>query len=187
MIQGPVKYIQVDYWNYWWCVYSTAKDFSPPHWVECSLTDDADGRMPFFHFDLYNLPGLQALLREGTFLPPDHPDHPGFLRRAEALERGASNYFIGALYYRDFTPDLDLCGLPAEKGISLLDLRSPPSSPYYAAVFLAEERPLTPEVLTCWTARLSLPLFGWAFACRIAHAPTRAEALASRLAETAGI
>lgn len=53
MIQGPVKYIQVDYWNYWWCVYSTAKDFSPPHWVECSLTDDADGRMPFFHFDLY--------------------------------------------------------------------------------------------------------------------------------------
>lgn len=183
-----VKYIQIRHWEYWWDVYGCGEPNDPlPHAVEFSLTDDEAGSAPFFHFDLYNLPGLQALLREGTFLPPDHPDHPGFLRRAEALERGASNYFIGALYYRDFTPDLDLCGLPAEKGISLLDLRSPPSSPYYAAVFLAEERPLTPEVLTCWTARLSLPLFGWAFACRIAHAPTRAEALASRLAETAGI
>ena len=113
MIQGPVKYIQVDYWNYWWCVYSTAKDFSPPHWVECSLTDDADGRMPFFHFDLYNLHELHHMIREQDFIPPDHPDYPAFLRRAEALEQGEADFFVGALYSHRVSPSATSLCRPA--------------------------------------------------------------------------
>ena len=179
MIQGPVKYIQVDYWNYWWCVYSTAKDFSPPHWVECSLTDDADGRMPFFHFDLYNLHELHHMIREQDFIPPDHPDYPAFLRRAEALEQGEADFFVGALYYGNFTPGLAFCNQPLPPGGTLLSLRSPPLPPHYAVVFLAETRPITPEILTHWLTRLARPMFSQDFSCLLPHVPTREEAAAS--------
>lgn len=182
-----VKYIQIRHWDYWWGVYEDSGAPAAQPWAaEFSLTDDEAGERVFFHFDLYNLPGLREALRQGDFLPEGHPDRPGFLRRAAALEQGASSYFIGALYYRDFTPDLELCGLPAEKGIPLLDLRSPPASPYCAVIFLAEERPLTPEVLTQWMEQLSRPLFGRAFACRIAHVPSRAEVQLSRLSDGGG-
>ena len=154
MNQGPIKYVQVDYWNYWWRVYSTGREFSPPHWAECSLTDDVSGETPFFHFDLYNLHELRHMIREQDFIQPDHPDYPAFLRRAETLERGEADFFIGALYYKDFTPDLAFCNQPLSPDRTLTELHSPPLSPHYAVLFLAEERPLTPEVLTHWLTRI---------------------------------
>lgn len=178
-MKHPQKYIQIRHWDYWWSVYQCGQTApAAPNTVECSLTDDEEGGSLFFHFDLFNLPGLRSILREGAFLPADHPDHPDFHRRAEALERGETDYFVGALYYRDVSPDLAFCNLGAEKDISLLDLRMPPASPYYAVLFLAEERSLEPEVLTEWMRQLSRPLFGEAFSVTIANVPTRGEALA---------
>lgn len=179
MNQGPVKYVQVDYWNYWWCVYSTDREFSPPHWVECSLTDDASGETPFFHFDLYNLHQLRHMIREQDFIQPDHPDYPAFLRQAETLERSEADFFIGALYYKDFTPDLAFCNQPLSSDRALTELRSPPLSPHYAVLFLAEERPLIPQVLTHWLTRLARPLFGRDFTALLPRIPTREEAAAS--------
>jgi hypothetical protein len=49
--------------------------------------------------------------------------------------------------------------------------------PYYGVIFLREERPLSPEILTAWVERLSLPLFGRAFSCQFAGVPTRQDAL----------
>lgn len=179
MSQVPVKYIQVDYWNYWWCVYSTGKEFSPPHWVECSLSDDVSGEVPFFHFDLYNLHELRHMLREQEFIQPDRPDYPIFLRQAESLERGETDFFIGALYYRDFTPDLAFCNRPLPSGKTLLDRTSQPLPPHYAVLFLAEEQPLTPEILTQWLTHLARPLFGQDFSCLLPRVPTREESAAS--------
>ncbi len=179
MCQGPVKYIQVDYWNYWWCAYSIEEDFSPPHWVECTLSDDASGSMPFFHFDLYSLHELRHMIQEQDFMPPDHPDYPAFLRRAEELEQEKAEFFIGALYYGNFTPGLSFCNQPLPPGGTLLSLQSPPLPPRYAVIFLSEERPLTPEILTQWLTRLARPLFGQDFSCLLPRVPTREEAAAS--------
>ena len=179
MNQGPVKYVQVDYWNYWWCVYSMGAEFSPPHWVECSLTEDAAGDAPFFRFDLCNLHQLRHMIREQDFIQPDRPDYAVFLHRAETLEQGEADFFIGALYYESFTPDLAFCNPSPSPDYTLPELRSPPLSPHYAVLFLAEERPLTPEVLTHWLTRLARPLFGQDFTALLPRIPTWEEAAAS--------
>jgi hypothetical protein len=44
-------------------------------------------------------------------------------------------------------------------------------------IFLREERPLTPEVLTHWAETLSQPLFGQPFSCTLAQVPSRQEAM----------
>ena len=49
--------------------------------------------------------------------------------------------------------------------------------PYYGVIFLREERPLTPEVLTHWAETLSQPLFGQPFSCTLAQVPSRQEAM----------
>ena len=54
-------------------------------------------------------------------------------------------------------------------------LRGP--APYYGVIFLREERPLTPEVLTHWAETLSQPLFGQPFSCTLAQVPSRQEAM----------
>ena len=46
-------------------------------------------------------------------------------------------------------------------------------------LFLAEERPLTPEVLTHWLTRLARPLFGQDFTALLSRVPTPEEAAAS--------
>ena len=93
------------------------------------------------------------------------------------MEQGERRYFIGGLYYRPFTPDLAFCNQPLMPERTLLDLQAPVASPYYAVVFLAEERPLTPEVLAGWMTQLSCPLFGRTFSAVMAHTPTKEEAL----------
>ena len=50
-------------------------------------------------------------------------------------------------------------------------------APYYGVIFLREERPLTPEVLTHWVETLSRPLFGQQFSCTLAQVPSRQEAM----------
>lgn len=180
MEQHLLKYIRIRHWDYWWEVYQCGKQEPDcPKAVEFMLSDDREGRYPFFHLEFYNLPGLCDTLREGLFMEREDPDYPAFLRRAEALDRRELDYFVGALYYHDFVPDLTFCNQPLMPGHTLLDLTAPVARPYYGVLFLREEQPLTPEVLAKWVAALAKPLFQKNFLVEIADTPTRAEALAS--------
>ena len=174
------KYIQLRHWNYWWEVYGCGAVLpAGPHAAEFSLTDDEAGGTLFFHFDFYNLSGLRETLWGDELFPAEHPDHALFLQRAEELALGKADFFVGALYYPDFTPDLAFCTQPLAAELGLLDLKAPAAAPYYAAVFLSEIRPLMPEILESWMTRLSQPMFGQSFSVRIPQIPTRQEALAS--------
>lgn len=185
MSKSALKYIQIRHWDYWWSVYQCG-GASPacPNAVEFSLTDDREGKTLFFHFDLYNLSGLQDILRENTFIETDHPDHAAFLHKAKALERGEISYFIGALHYPGFMPDLAFCNQILTPECTLLELKAPPTAPYYAVLFLKEDRPLIPEVLNHWMTRLSHLLFGQDISFEMVNVPTRAEALESWQTET---
>ena len=130
MKQSSQKYIQIRHWDYWWEVYSCGRDWAGPQGAEFSLTDGRGGEAPFFHLDLYNLSGLADIIREETFFEAGDPEYPRFVRRAESLQKGEADYFVGALYYHQFTPDLAFCN-----------------------------QPLTPEVLNHWLTKLSTPLF----------------------------
>lgn len=175
-----LKYIQIRHWNYWWGVYQCGeKNPSYPNAAEFSLTDGQGGEAPFFHLDLYNLSGLKDIIQEEEFFEAGDPQYSQFLRKAEALEKGEADYFIGALYYQQFTPDLAFCNQSLTPECTLLDLKSPPTSPDYAVLFLAEVRPLVPEVLNHWLTRLSKPLFGKAFSFAFSRIPTQEEAFES--------
>ena len=166
------KYIQIRHWDYWRGIYGCNGE-AAPNAVEFSLTEDAAGNQLFFHFDFYNLPALRDTLRQGDFIGADHPDYTAFLCKTEDLAKQKIPYFIGGLYYRYFTPDLSFCNPPPSAQKRIADLLSPPAAPYYAVIFLAEENPLTPDVLLSWTQRLSQPLFGRRFFCEIANIPSQ--------------
>ena len=168
------KYLRISDWNYWWCVYRCGEGWGPPDGAEFSIMEDEAGEERFFHFDFYNLSALEETLREQDFIEPDSPDCPAFLENAQRLRRGEQEFFLGALYYPNYTPDL---GSNGQDGIPLLQRLSPPVPPYYGVVFLREERPLEPEVLRQWVEKLSRPLFGEAFSCALAQVPTRQETL----------
>lgn len=167
------KYLHIRDWNYWWGVYRCGEGWEPPNGAEFSITEDEAGENRFFHFDFYNLAALEETLREQDFIEPENPDSPGFLEKARELQRGEREFFLGALYYPNYMPDLASCG----EGVPLLRRLSPQAPPYYGVVFLREERPLTPDVLRQWAEKLSRPLFGEAFSCVLAQVPTRQEAL----------
>lgn len=174
------KYIHIRHWNYWWEVYGCGAVIpAGPHTVEFSLTSDEAGSAQFFRLDLCNLSGLRDALWDDGLYPAEHPDHALFLQRAEDLALGKSDFFVGALYYPDFTPALAFCSQPLAEGRRILDLKAPAAAPCYAAVFLAEDRPLMPEILENWMARLSQPLFGQSFTARIVRTPSCQEVLAS--------
>ena len=180
MEQRVLKYIQIHHWDYWWAVYQCGvlKD-SDLNTVEFSVTDTEEEEPVFFHFDFYNLAGLSSLIQEREFIEPDHPDYSAFLREAEALKERKKEYFIGELYYRCFAPDLAFCNQRLTREHTLLDLKTPAPAPYYAVLFLAENRPLVPEVLREWLLRLSGPLFGKDNSFAVHRVPSREEALAS--------
>lgn len=67
--------------------------------------------------------------------------------------------------------------ISSRSGVPLTQLLSPSVPPYYGVIFLREERPLTPEVLTHWAETLSQPLFGQPFSCTLAQVPSRQEAM----------
>ena len=110
-------------------------------------------------------------------MEPDSPDHPHFLEQAERLKNGEQDWFIGALYYPRFSPETRFCNASVRSGVPLTQLLSPSVPPYYGVIFLREERPLIPEVLTHWAETLSQPLFGQPFSCTLAQVPSRQEAM----------
>ena len=61
--------------------------------------------------------------------------------------------------------------ISSRSGVPLTQLLSPSVPPYYGVIFLREERPLTPEVLTHWAETLSQPLFGQPFPVRLHKFP----------------
>ena len=88
---------------------------------------------------------------------------------------GEQDWFVGALYYPlFFTGDAFSATLVGQRPVTC---RSPSVPPYYGVIFLREERPLTPEVLTHWAETLSQPLFGQPFSCTLAQVPSRQEAM----------
>lgn len=167
------KYLHIHDWNYWWCVYHCADGWDNPDAAEFCLTEDAAGEEFFFHFDFYNLPALRQTIQDGKFMEPESPDYPNFLKQAERLRNGEQDWFVGALYYPHFSPDLAFCNASARNGVTLTQLLSPSVPPYYGVIFLREERPLSPGILTAWVERLSQPLFGVSFSCTLADVPTR--------------
>ena len=92
---------------------------------------------------------------------------------------GKRDYFIGALYYEKPVPSLALCNRPLSEKETLFDRKSLPAAPYYAVVFLREDRPLTPEVLISWVERLAPALLGKTLRCRLGWSPSRETALKS--------
>ena len=98
-----LKYIQIRHWDYWWCAYgiNEGENLSA---VEFSITEDKNGEKLFFHLDLYTLAGLEH--PEG-FMEPDTPEYLLFLDQANRLRNGEIDYFIGGLYYRNYTPNLE--------------------------------------------------------------------------------
>lgn len=171
------KYLHIHDWNYWWGYYRCGKDWDTFNGAEFSLTEDEAGEKSFFHFDFYNLPALHQMIQDGEFIEPESPDYLNFLKQAERLKSGEQDWFVGALYYPHFSPDLAFCNAPARSSVPLTQLISPAVPPYYGVIFLREERPLSPKVLTHLVERLSQPLFGVPFSCTFADIPTRQMAM----------
>lgn len=93
---------------------------------------------------------------------------------SEAVNRTGSS---GRCTIRFFSPEMHFCNASVRSGVPLTQLLSPSVPPYYGVIFLREERPLTPEVLTHWAETLSQPLFGQPFSCTLAQVPSRQEAM----------
>ena len=173
------KYLHIHDWNYWWCVYHCADGWEDPDAAEFYLTEDAAGEKFFFHFDFYNLAALDQIIQDREFVEPESPDYSDFLKQAERLRNGEQNWFVGALYYPRFLPDLAFCNASGRRGIPMTQLLSPSVPPNYGVIFLREERHLSPKILTMWVERLSPPLFGTPFSCTLADVPTRQMAIES--------
>ena len=164
------KYLHIHDWNYWWGYFRCGKGWEPFHAAEFSLTEDEVGEASFFYFDFYNLPALHQTIWDGEFVEPDSPDHPSFLEQAERLKNGEQDWFVGALYYPHFSPEMHFCNAYVRSGVPLTQLVSPSVPPYYGVIFLR-------EVLTHWVETLSRPLFGQQFSCTLAQVPSRQEAM----------
>lgn len=116
------------------------------------------------------MPALETILGDNEFIETDTPDYPSFSAKYRVLRDGKLDYFVGALYYQDFHPALDDCQIGA---VSLLDKKSPSISPYYAVVFLKEDRPLLPEMLVRWLERLSFEFFAERFDFVLVNIPSK--------------
>lgn len=169
------KYVRVRHWDYWWSVYQLMKE-NEPQCVELSLTDDMEGEKHFFHFDFYNLPALQNLIDEDEYMEPESPDYPMLLEKVEALKKGELEYFVGALYYEHFSPNLGFCNQTLAEGKTVFDAQAPVAVPYYGVLFLREEQPLVPEVLKSWIEHLAQPFFGQSFDVEFVDVPPREQA-----------
>lgn len=119
------------------------------------------------------------MIQEGDFMEPTSSDYPNFLKQVERLKTGEQDWFVGALYYPDFTPKLDFCNAPSQSGTLLTQLTSPSIPPHYGVIFLREDRPLSPEILVSWAERLSCSLFGYPFSVKMAMILTCQETLQS--------
>lgn len=123
------KYLHIYDWNYWWGYYRCGKDWDPFDAAEFSLSEDEAGEAPFFHFDFHNLSALHQTIRDGEFVEPDNPDHPHFLEQARRLRSGEQDWFVGALYYPLFSPEMHFCNASVRSGVPLTQLLSPSVPP----------------------------------------------------------
>lgn len=109
------KYLRIQDWTYWQGLYHCADGWDTPN-GEFHLTNDEAGEEPFFRLDFYNLPALEQIIQEGEFMEPTSPD---FLKQAERFKVGEQDWFVGALYYSEFSPT-NLCFSPTVFDPSLL-------------------------------------------------------------------
>ena len=116
------KYLHIHDWNYWWGYYRCCKDWEPFHAAEFSFSEDEAGKAPFFHFDFHNLPALHQTILDGEFVEPDNPDHPHFLEQARRLRSGEQDWFVGALYYPLFSPEMHFCNASVRSGVCFFNL-----------------------------------------------------------------
>ncbi|MBD5136257.1 MAG: hypothetical protein HDT39_09920 [Lachnospiraceae bacterium] len=164
------KYLQIRHWNYWWGVYGYAND---PATIEFSITEDSAGEQFYFHLDIDTLPALKELLKSGEFIDKHDPSFQYFQRKAAELHQGSIDYFVGSLYYKDYMPDMAECNRYQQTENGIFSIKSPEMAPYYAAIFIREEKPLLPALLTEWMERLSPSLFCEHFTYKIANIPSR--------------
>jgi hypothetical protein len=123
--------------------------------VEFSITDDVQGKEFFFHMEMSNLAGLEQVLEEGE----DYAARDGFREKAEKLRQGEIEYFIGALHYPMYYPNIEVCNQCLNTAYSIFDIKAPQLSPYYADVFVRETQDLTTEVLLGWLKKISAAMF----------------------------
>lgn len=172
------KYLQIRHQDYWWSVYGYTK--SPVRGVEFSITEDRAGEQFFFHLDIYTLPALEEeFLAPGEYIDGDNPSFPYFQNKAAMLRQGSIDYFVGCLYYEDIWPDMARCNQYQQDGGSIFSVTSPSRPPYYAVLFIREERSLLPELLIEWMKKISPSLFCEDFDFEIADIPSREDAVKS--------
>lgn len=168
------KYIQIRHWDYWWYIYGFDKE--PVSSVEFSLTNDPKGENEYFHFNFYTLPALDRMIQEDDFIGSLEPSYQKFLHQAELLRQGKQDFFIGALYYRDYIPNIDQCSQFLKDGQSIFQATTPQRMPVEGVVFLRESESLTLERLIQWLEKLSFPMFRENFSFGIANQPSQEEA-----------
>lgn len=164
------KYLQIRHWDYWWGVYGYLDALVSG--VEFSITEDRDGEQLFFHMDLYTLPALEEFLKSEEYIEKTDRSFPCFVEMSSALHRGSMEYFIGGLYYRDYWPEIAWCNQFWQEEKRIFSLKSPEREPYYAVVFIREERPLLPKLLLEWVKKMSVPLFRISDDYEIANQPS---------------
>jgi len=170
------KYLQIRHWNYWWGVYGYTDG---PAAVEFSITEDIAGEQFYFHLDIDTLPALKELLKPGEFIDGHDPSFQYFQSRAAELDRGSIDYFVGSLYYKDYMPNMAECNSYQQTKNGIFSIKSPERVPYYADIFIHEEKPLLPDLLTEWMERLSPSLFCEHFTYKIANIPSREDVVKS--------
>lgn len=170
------RYLQIRHWDYWWGVYGYT---DAPASVELSITEDRDGEQFYFHLDIDTLPALEELRKPGEFMDELAPSYPYFQRKAEELLQGRIDYFVGALYYKDYMPDIAECNQYQQTEKGIFSVKSPERVPYYANIFICEKKPLLPALLAEWMESLSPSLFCQYFSYEIANVPSREEAAKS--------
>lgn len=164
------KYIQIRYSDYWWSVYK-CMDY-PPNGVEFSVTEDEAGEEFFFHFDIYNLPALRSFIETEEFIEKSEESYDFFLSQVHELQSGDIDYFIGALHYTDYEEGIAKFNQePWEKKI-IYNMKQAEMSPYYAVVFIGEEKSLVSQLLIEWMKKLSISLFQESIVYKIANIPS---------------
>lgn len=168
-----MKYIFVRHWDYWYRVYHIGEYAKGViNGVEFHIVDQPDRESEFFHFDFYTLTALEIMIENDEFMDRDDSEYADFLEKYRALKCGEIDFFIGSLYYQTFQPDIGTCNDMLLEGKNIFDLKSPSYKPYYAVMFIGEERPLMPDLLVEWTIKVCTRLFRGKFEFRFLDLPS---------------
>lgn len=168
-----MNYIFTRHWDYWYSVYHIGK-YANIHAdeVEFYISSQANGEGETFHFDFYSLPALTKMIENNDFISNDNSEYTLFIEKFNALKEGKIDFFIGSLYYQTFNPDLTTCNKALMEGKNILDYKSPSYKPYYAVIFIGEDRSLMPDLIIEWAEKVCTTLFHECFDFQIADIPT---------------